>query len=155
MTGEDLYREVKCRRCGKMKLKSAGFCPHCGYVQKEHWWDRLLDRFRISPSSESARPTRIAVASTMIGVALASFFLYNAIQKQSLQSLILAILTLIFAFRSWFATRGRVEDAGSETPTTHLPDDFDVLEDNFFCENCGTRVNQNTETCPKCGMKFG
>lgn len=108
-----------------------------------------------SESSGKGRPTRIAVVSTLIGVAIAAFFLYNAIQKESLQSLILAILTLVFAFRSWFATRNRTEEAGEDVSVSAEPEDFDMVEGHVYCDNCGERVDPDATECPKCGMKFG
>ncbi|MBI2618967.1 MAG: hypothetical protein HYW57_02695 [Ignavibacteriales bacterium] len=139
-----------------MKLKTASFCPHCGHIEKEHWWDRIRDRFQGDGSTSGARPTQAALVSTLMGLAIASYFLYTAIQKESIQSLILAVLTFIFVLRSWFAARKRKEDSESdESTTTHVFDAEEILENKFYCENCGARVDQDADQCPKCGMKFG
>lgn len=153
MTGEDLYREVRCSRCGNMKLKTASFCPHCGHVTEEHWWDRLMDRLRPGEGAAGGRPTQIAVVTTLIGLAIASFFLYNAIQTESLRSLIVAVLTLIFALRSWFATRSRTEEAGEDVSVSE-PEEFEEIGGEASCDNCGARVDASATECPNCGMKF-
>jgi hypothetical protein len=44
--------------------------------------------------------------------------------------------------------------SGSSAGRTISEGGEEVLEDNFFCENCGTKVSVDAIECPKCGMKF-
>jgi rubrerythrin len=174
MSGEYLFREIQCERCGRTRMKEASFCPHCGYAEEESWWKRVANLFRGSAGAN--KTTSSALLSAFLGLAVASFFLFEAIRKESVASLAIALVAIIAALRAWFSTRNRVEEAtdparpprsgesGGEEPLS-LEDDesehsTDPLEtilsgQKFFCENCGNEVREDARECPKCGMKFG
>lgn len=161
MSDQDLYTEQTCPRCGGSFLKVSSFCPHCGYVKEESWWDKLLNVFRSTTSVETTKPTSAAIISTLLGLVLAGFFLYLAIQKGSAQSWLLAILSFVMAIRAWFTTRSRTEKVEPQNHTDQ-PDldeeegsEAHPIPQRFFCENCGTEVPADVSDCPKCGMKFG
>lgn len=160
MPDYDLYTEVKCRQCGQMKQKVASFCPHCGHVVEEGWWERLLGAFRSVEKSPQERKSGSNVLSTLLTLGFASYLLYNAVEKESIQSLIVAVVMLIVAIRSWFSRRTGEQHAGeeehesvmkaeeAEEPLPSLP------SAKLFCENCGTEVSSAAVACPKCGMQF-
>ncbi|MGH2567265.1 MAG: zinc-ribbon domain-containing protein [Bacteroidota bacterium] len=161
MSGKDLYAKQTCPRCGKSILEVATFCPHCGYVKEESWWRRIVDFFRSTTSSEKGSRSSSAVFSTLVGLLAAGFFLYQALQKDSIQSWFLALFALVMALRAWFSARNRAEGAEVETETALHEVDEDKpsagmpIPQRFFCENCGTEVPADAAACPKCGMKFG
>lgn len=160
MSNQDLYAEQTCPRCGGTFHKVSSFCPHCGYVKAESWWDKLLGVFRSTTSVEPSKPTSAAVVSTLVGLVLAGFFLYQALQRDSIQSWLLAVFSFIMALRAWFSTRSRTAPVDRKDHTD-LPDldeaegsDSSPIPQRFFCENCGAEVPDDATTCPKCGMKF-
>jgi len=152
---EDLYKEVPCKRCGQKKLAIASFCPHCGEIVSESWIESVVKRFR---SDGGAEGKSINIVPVLVGLIVAGYFLYTAIERESIQGLIIALLSLFFVFRSMFSgsKRSVQSNSGSE-PSVHeaenAPDD--PFSDKFFCENCGTKVPGDASECPKCGMKFG
>jgi len=141
-----------------MKLEIATFCPHCGEVVNESWFEKFT-KF-LGSSEEAAAPgkRRRNLVPGLMGIFIAGYFLYNAIERESIQGLIIAILLLVFAFRSFFQrSSGSQRPGAADQPSVHddrsTPDD--PLGDKFFCENCGTKVPGDATECPKCGMKFG
>ncbi len=161
MKAEDLYQEYKCPRCGKAVLRLASFCPHCGHVKEESWWDKIQDFFQSTRTPEASRPTSKKVFSTLLGLLIAGFFFYQALQKGSIQSGFVALISFAMAVRAWFSTRDRVEEASTDRVTT--VEDLDKDEEDgslpapqrFFCENCNTEVPADASICPKCGTRFG
>ncbi len=153
-TTEDLYKEVPCKRCGQKMLAIASFCPHCGEIVSEGWFERVLRRFR----SDDGGIGLANMLPVLVGLVVAGYFLYTAIEQGSIQGYILAFFSLLFAFRALFSgsrQSGRVNSEGQ--PTIHDADEppDDTPADKFFCENCGTEVPGESTECPKCGMKFG
>jgi len=161
MNDENLYAEQICPKCGRSFLKASSFCPHCGYVKEESWWGRLTGGVRGGSSSQPQPVTPSKLLGTLIGLAVAGFFLYQALQTGSIQSWGLALLSFVMAIRAWFTTKTRFEDDKVERTTTL--EDIEEQEDSvadpqsqhFFCENCSTKVPAEATSCPKCGMKFG
>ncbi|MCI0708338.1 MAG: hypothetical protein L0Y80_12740 [Ignavibacteriae bacterium] len=161
MSSENLYAEQTCPRCGKTFLKAASFCPHCGYVKSESWWERLTSGFRSGSDSPSQPVTSSRVFSTVVGLAVAGFFLYQALQTGSIQSWIISLFSFAMAARAWFTTQKQYDDTRVERTTTL--EDVEAQEDSaadpqdqfFYCENCKALVPPDATTCPKCGMDFG
>ncbi|MBM4170181.1 MAG: hypothetical protein FJ215_13650 [Ignavibacteria bacterium] len=153
MTGLDLYAENQCRRCGKMKLRNASFCPHCGYVHEETWFDRLKERLGASGEEKREKPTKSATYSVLLTLLVAGFFLYQAIWEESLPSLIAALITLVYAFRAWLSTRNKLEEV--ETPPARPENELDdIFKPVILCEKCNARIEADTIQCPKCGMVY-
>ncbi len=94
----------------------------------------------------------------LLAILVGGYFLYVAIERESIQGFIIALLSLVFALRTFFSrSSASSSSTGDDHPAVHeenLPAD-DVLNDKFYCENCGTRVAADAAECPKCGMKFG
>jgi ribosomal protein L40E len=165
MNSQQLYAQQTCPRCGGTFPKAQTFCPHCGYIKEESWWARLLEWFRPTPTAETAKPSSANFLSTLIGLVVAGFFLYRALEQNSLQSWLLAIVSLAIAIRAWFSARkGPEPTGGSEQGEVDLHPGEPVGEkepastpttQHFFCENCGTEVAPDAIQCPKCGMEFG
>lgn len=159
MSNEDLFAQQTCPRCGGSFAKAQSFCPHCGYVKEQSWWEKLLNVFRSSSSVETAPATRGNLISFLIGLAVSGFFVYQALQTGSLQSWLLALFTLIMAFRAWFASPKHPSqtDEGEVAEADQPPSEstFSPTDQHFYCENCGTEVAADASACPKCGMKFG
>lgn len=155
---DDLYKEVPCRQCGQMKLEIATFCSHCGHVVKETWIEKITNSFRPSQDTTVAGRSRRNPVPLLMGILIAGYFFYTAIERESLQGLILGILSLVFALRSYFQGSAHPQSTQS-TDKASLRDDQnaeeDLSADKFFCENCGTKVPGDATECPKCGMKFG
>ncbi len=152
---EDLYREVACRRCGQKMLAVASFCPHCGYVLSKSWIERMGESLR---SDKGMSRRRVNLIPALMGIIIAGYFFYAAIEKESVQGFIIALLSLFFAIRSMFAGPSPLDklDSHSEVAVHEAgiaPDD--PVADNFYCETCGTKVESEATVCPKCGMKFG
>ncbi len=161
MAEYDLYTEVKCPKCGQMRQKVASFCPHCGYVVEESWWEKVVGVFRSEETPVGERKPRGNTISALLSLGFIGYLLYTAIEKESVQSLIVAVIMLVLAVRAWLrgprresqGTEGDGEtlkerERGEETPPQ-------PLSDKFFCENCGTEVGGDAVSCPKCGMHFG
>src|SRR3990172_1637912 len=151
---EDLYREVTCRRCGQKMLAVASFCPHCGEVVSKSWIERVTESIRYE--KEEGRRS-VNLIPVIMGILIAGYFFYTAIEKESIQGLIVALLTLFFAIRSMFAGPSRSAEAKSDDHVTiHEVGDGhdDPFADKFFCENSGTKVTSDATSCPKFGMKF-
>ena len=158
MTGEDLFKEEQCAQCGRNKLKNASFCPHCGHVKRQSWFDGLMDSFSGSKRGAVAGAKGGIGISTLIGLAFAGYLLYSAIDDGSVQSMIIAALILFTVFHSWYTGRKQSKngtEGSSEGPNEVKEGDQGPMEDKFFCENCRTRVAADASECPKCGMKFG
>jgi uncharacterized paraquat-inducible protein A len=105
--------------------------------------------------------TSSKVFGALIGLVVAGFFLYQALQTGSIQSWIMAIFMLAMAVRSWFVTKTKHEASQVERTTT-LEDieeqevsEADPNEQFFYCENCKALVPPDATRCPKCGMDFG
>lgn len=155
MTGEDLYIEEQCPQCGQKKLKNASFCPHCGYVKKKGWFDSVREIFGRGEVGESGGGgLKGPTVSMVIGILFASYLVYSAIEKNSIQSLIMAVLVLFAVLQSWLSGRKKRENADREEDNDQ-EGESDPLENEVRCENCGTRVDAEARVCPKCGMKFG
>lgn len=161
MRNEDLFAQQACPRCGGLFAKVQTFCPHCGYVKEESWWEKLLSVFRSSSSVESAPTTRGNLISFLIGLAVSGFFVYQALKNESIQSWLLALFSLIMAFRAWFSSPRPMsqsdegEKLEADHPSANHERTFSALDQHFFCENCGAEVAADASACPKCGMKFG
>ncbi|MEX1138292.1 MAG: hypothetical protein WEF53_02955 [Bacteroidota bacterium] len=154
MTGEDLYIEEQCPQCGQKKLKNASFCPHCGYVKKKSWLDSLGGIFSRGGASEgSGSALKGPTVSMVIGLLFAGYLVYTAIEKSSVQSLIMALLVLFAVLQSWLT--GKKKPSGDHQEGKAENEEPLVPSDKFFCENCSTQVDANASQCPKCGMKFG
>ena len=155
MAGEDLYIEEQCTQCGQKKLKNATFCPHCGYVKKKRWFDSLGEVFgRGEASRESGGGLKGPTVSMMIGVLFAGYLVYSAIEKNSVQSLIMALLVLFAVLQSWLSGKKKKQGV-DRRPGSEKVEELDTLENKFFCENCSAQVEADATLCPKCGMKFG
>ena len=155
---EDLYREVPCRRCGQKKLAVASFCPHCGETVKQGWFEKVTKGIRSDGGTGESRFSSVQVIPVLLGLLISGYFFYTAIEQESIQGLIIALLSLFFAFRSMVSGSSRSPQMKSEDQTViHEDQDTpdDPIADKFFCENCGTRVSGDATECPKCGMKFG
>ena len=156
--GEDLYTEVTCKQCGQKKLAVASFCPHCGHVVKESWFEKITNRARSGGGEGETKVQSVKVVPILLSLLIAGYFFYIAIEKESIQGLIIALLSLFFAFRSLVSRSSQPSTTRSEEKTA-IQGGHDVLDDEldekFFCENCGTRVPGDATECPKCGMKFG
>jgi len=158
MTGEDLYKEEQCSQCGQKKLESASFCPHCGYVKKKSWVEKLGEVFSGSRRTDTGKRKRGLGFSTLLGLGFAGYLIYSAIEDESIQGIIIAALILFATLQSWYAAKKRGEKR-PEGDVSGMEGDQEreggPLEDKFFCENCSTRVDAGASECPKCGMKFG
>jgi len=155
MTDHNLYAEHQCKRCGKMKLRNASFCPHCGYAREETWFDRLKEKLTTSEETKPAKPTKSAMYSVLLSLLIAGFFLYQAVRDDSIPSLFAAAVALIYAFRAWLSTRNKIEESGTgETPQTREQDTDDIFKPIVRCENCNARIDVDTIQCPKCGMVY-
>lgn len=136
-------------------LAVASFCPHCGEVVSESWIEKAAKGLR---SDSGTNGKGVNLVPVLIGIIIAGYFLYTAIEQQSIQGFIIAILSLFFAFRAMVSGSSRPRQTNEEDqPSVHeaenVPDD--PFADKFFCENCGTKVPADAMVCPKCGMKFG
>jgi ribosomal protein L40E len=155
---EDLYKEVVCRRCGQKKLEIASFCPHCGETVKRSWIETIIRKGLREGEADGSGSKGVTVIPILLGLLIAAYFFYTAIENKSIQGLILALLSLYFAFRSIVSGSKRSPDLKSDDQTVireeqEGPDDH--FPDKFFCENCGTSVSRDATECPKCGMRFG
>ena len=155
MTTENLYKEAPCRKCGKMKLKSSSFCPHCGHVQEEGWLDRIRDRFGAGGGASFSLSTVIA-AVVLIGAVILAV---DAIADGRYSDLITIAVLVLVSLRAFYRMRGQTEraDAGSKPATRERSDSLtetDDLATHYACENCGTQVAADAKECPKCGTRF-
>jgi RNA polymerase subunit RPABC4/transcription elongation factor Spt4 len=154
LTGEDLYIEEQCRQCGQKKLKNASFCPHCGYVKQKSWFDSLGEIFgRGGVSEGTGGGLKGPTVPTIIGILFAGYLVYSAIEKNSVQSLIMALLVLFAVLQSWLS--GKKKSVADKEPGGASVEESTVPKDKFFCENCSAQVDADARQCPKCGMKFG
>ncbi len=157
MNTDDLYAEVTCRRCGKGRLKSSTFCPHCGLVQEETWVDRLRERLRggSGQAKEGLSPTLI-VALAML--AIAGILAVDAIVDGRYSDLITVALLVLFSLRAFFRRKSSPSTSPERRPTssekTTVEAGTDDLATHYACENCGTQVAADASQCPKCGMRF-
>jgi ribosomal protein L37E len=158
MDTRDLYVEIQCPRCGNRHVKAATFCPHCGYVYRSSWWDRLKDLFGGGGETTRTPASTTALVSTLIGFGIAGYLIFQAIQRQSIISAIYALLVLIFAFRSLFGSRQTGVEREGETGDVGSQEEAGVEEeleaDHYFCENCGKEVAADALVCPSCGHSF-
>ncbi|GEM_PF-1617366 len=158
METRDLYVEVQCPRCGNRHVKAATFCPHCGYVYRSSWWERLKEMFGGGGETTRMPASTTALVSTLIGFGIAGYLVFQAIQRQSIISAIYALLVLIFTLRSFFGSRQRGGGRGSEAGEVGREREADVEEeleeDHYFCENCGKEVAADALVCPSCGHSF-
>ncbi|HWP83278.1 MAG TPA: zinc-ribbon domain-containing protein [Bacteroidota bacterium] len=162
MATSNINEQVECRRCGGVRHKAVTFCPHCGYVEEESFFDKLRD---LLDSSGSNGRSGAGLLSALIGLLVAAFFLLDAIRDESFISALIALFAFAGALRAWWSTRERTEDASEAPfPTSQHPEEVEeeseppagqVPDSKFFCENCGTEVAEDATECPKCGMKFG
>ncbi len=136
-----------------MKLRNASFCPHCGYVHEETWFDRLKERLGSSGEEKREEPTKSAIYSVLLSLLVAGFFLYQAIRSESLPSLIAALITLVYAYRAWLSTRNKMEEAGA-SPVDRETEIDDIFKPVILCEKCQARIEADTIQCPKCGMVY-
>lgn len=160
METKSLHEENGCKRCGKTKLKSSSFCPHCGYVHEETFIDRIRDFFSGFQKEEKKTPvTRSGYYSVILTLLVSIYFFYEAITKRSLFSLAPAIFTLIYAIKGWLTERKKHEDSAHQDLPGHVKPEAevrdDVLSQLFFCEECGAEIGEHDERCKKCGMQFG
>jgi ribosomal protein L40E len=152
---EDLHAEVACPRCGGMIMKVATFCPHCGYVARKSFWEKIRENFGgASGTPKATSPNSSATISALFGLLISVFFFYQAYTKASIQSLIIGILTLVMTLRAWFAGR-QPATVDEPNPESHTADDNTPFAQKFFCENCSAQVPVDATACPKCGMEFG
>ena len=155
---DDMYKEVPCTRCGQKRLAVASFCPHCGEIVKEGWFEKVTKIFRSEEGTSSPDSKTINLIPVFLAFIVAGYFLYTAIVQESLQGLIIAILSIYFAIRSMISgpPRSHQVNSGGE-PSIHVEENTpdDPFADKFFCENCGTKVAADATECSKCGMKFG
>ena len=155
---EDLYKEVVCRRCGQKKLEVASFCPHCGETVKRSWIEKITKKGLPEGETGGSGAKRVTVVPILLGLLIAAYFFYTAIENESIQGLILALLSLYFAIRSIVSGSTRSPQVKSEDQTVIHEEQIgpdDPFPDKFFCENCGTRVSGDAPECPNCGMRFG
>lgn len=156
MTGEDLHREVQCPRCGRRRLAVASFCPHCGYVPRNSWFEKISKAFRTSEQAGTISSGRKVTGSVLVSIVVGAYFLYLGITEGSFQAIVVGILSFYFALRSWISPakppRGASNGPSPSSGVTELRDN--PLEDKFFCENCGTQVSRDATQCPKCGRRF-
>jgi ribosomal protein L37E len=161
MKNEDLFAQQTCPRCGGSYAKAQSFCPHCGFLREETWWEKLVKVFRSGSTAETSQTTRGNLISFLIGLAVSGFFVYQALKTESIQDWLLALFSLIMAFRAWFASPkptppiGEGEEAEAEHHASSHEEAFSPSDQHFYCENCGTEVAADATACPKCGMKFG
>ena len=152
---EDLYKEIPCKRCGQKRLAIASFCPYCGEVVEESWVEKVVKSLQPGEGTDGKGVNLVPV---LLGLIIAAYFLYTAIERESIQGLIFALLSIFFVIRSMFSgsPRSGQSDSG-KLPSVHEADNApdDPFSDKFFCENCGTKVPADATECPKCGMKFG
>ena len=156
MTGEDLHREVQCPRCGGKYLAVATFCPHCGYVPGDSWFEKISKAFRTSERAGAISSGPKVTGALLVSIVVGAYFLYLGITEGSFQAIVVGIISFYFALRSWFAPakppRGASSSSSSSSGVVELRDN--PLEDKFFCENCGTQVSRDATQCPKCGRQF-
>ena len=154
-TTEDLYREIPCPNCGQMRLAVVSFCPHCGAVSKAGWLEKITKQLKSGGPEGASEGAGKRSIPLLMGLLVAVYFLYVAITEGSVQGYVIAALSIMFLLRSLFsdpksASPGAVEGVrGGSSASEEVPGD------NFFCENCGTKVSEDATECPKCGMKFG
>src|SRR3989338_6772578 len=93
---DDLYKEVPCKRCGQKRLAVASFCPHCGEIAKESWIEKITKIFH--SDEEPGRPDSktVNLIPILLALIIAGYFFYTAIERESLQGLIVALLSLFF-----------------------------------------------------------
>lgn len=158
MNASDLYKEEPCRRCGQNVLKTASFCPYCGHVKSKSWVERLGEMFGGGEEKPAGRSGSSGLSvPTLLGLAFAGYMVYTAIDKGSVQSIIMAVLVLFAVLQSWYAQKRKAEQAEKgETPAgSGSSEPSSIPEDKFFCENCGAEVPADASRCPKCGHEFG
>lgn len=91
--------------------------------------------------------------SVIAGILFAGYLVYTAIEKSSVQSLIMALLVLFAVLQSWLTAKKK--PTGDHQEAEVQKEESPVPSDKFFCENCSAQVDANATQCPKCGMKFG
>lgn len=162
MNTEHLYDEHQCRRCHRMKLRSSNFCPHCGHTHEETWFDKVRDFFADFNGSETVKPaTKTGYYSIILTALVSLYFFYEAIAKGSLMSLVPAIITLVFAVRTWLAMRGKTEEyltpSGGDAQTREDDRADNLLATKYSCEHCGASIGELAPEahCKECGTVFG
>lgn len=158
MDTEGLYEEVPCRRCGRMKLRLASVCPHCGDVKEETWWDRLKQSLSGRTTAGGEGPGLVALLPVLLALAIAGYVAYQALVKGSYQNLVAAAILLFLALRGWFGRRSgqpRRSSSSEKSSDGVHPTSLDLPGPHFSCENCGATVGEKDAECPRCGMRFG
>jgi len=156
MKTEDLYAEVPCPRCGKNRLKSSSFCPHCGHVHEESWLDRLRGRLG---GEGIQRPNSLVLAVALLGLGVAAVLAAAAIAEGRYRDLIAIAVIAALSIRAFLRLRkgtGPAHDAEPhDAPDDGGPDrEADPSTPHYSCEKCGTTVRSDATECPKCGTRF-
>jgi RNA polymerase subunit RPABC4/transcription elongation factor Spt4 len=157
MKTEELYAEVPCRQCGKNKLKSSSFCPHCGHVQEESWLDRLRGYLGGGGDQAGSR-NPLAVVIAVVVLAGAAVLAVNAILEGRYSDLISIAIFVLIGIRAFFRMRnagggsGQTSESRPDQTVSHTDDDD--LATHYVCENCATQVAGDATQCPKCGSRF-
>ena len=158
MNTEELYREVPCRRCGKMKLKSSSFCPHCGYVQEESWLDRLRNRLAGGGTQAGGSRNVLVVAIASAVLVGAAFLAYDAVVDGRYEDLVTIAVIVLLSIRAFYRIRTRSGmpggTSGDEPAESAVSPTEGVPAPQYTCENCGTRVDAGATECPRCGTRF-
>lgn len=156
MNEEDLYRETQCPRCGGTVLVVASFCPHCGFVFKGSWFEKISKFFRTTDKSAISSPLGRSILPTLISAAIGTYLIYLGVVHESFEMIVGGIFFIYAAVRSRFSPsrpgggRSLIEST-SEKPSS-LPQG--PVTERLTCENCGAEVASDAVQCPKCGMKF-
>lgn len=156
MKTEDLYAEVPCSRCGKSRLKSSSFCPHCGYVHEESWLERLKDRLG---GGGGQRRSPVVLAVALLGLGVAAVLAAGAIAEGRTRDLIAIATIAALAIRAFLRSRKEPgppqEPESSDATDDDGPDkEADPSSPHYSCENCGATVRSDATECPKCGTRF-
>ena len=159
MKTEELYAEVPCRRCGKSKLRSSSFCPHCGHVQEETWFDRLRNRLGGAGGEGAGTRNSLAIVIASVVLAGAAFLAVDAISEGRYTDLITIGVMVLLSIRAFMRMRNKSASPGeatteASTDRTVSRAQTDDLAPQYSCENCGTRVDVDAAECPKCGTRF-
>lgn len=158
MKTEELYAEVPCRRCGKTKLKSSSFCPHCGHVQEETWLDRLRHSVggARGEGPGSRHPLVVAIAAAVLAGAL--FLAYEALADGRYEDLVTIVVIVFLVIRAFHRVRklpgvpGQASEDGHAGSASSPAEEADAPE--IRCTNCGARIDADAKECPRCGTRF-
>ena len=137
----------------------SSFCVYCGYVYEQSWWDKLRSMLD-QPESSTTETTPAGVLASLVGVAVAAFFLMRAVRNESLFDAFYALLALFLTLRAWFTARNRREQVKFlGTHSDQLTDmegrvGSDVSMSRLSCDNCGLNIAEQVSHCPACGAKL-